>query len=179
MTNESSQPKAKSFVHRIPRPKGRPPKFDTPEELWDKFVEYCDDVENNPWQQKVGSNSIAGAGGKSSNSMRQEVRVLPRAYTLYGFMAFCGITQKWADFRRGNTKRSKGFEATIALIENVVCSQQLDGALIHHFDSSIVARLNGLADKHIQEVTGKDGEDFKFPKLSMDDIKELQKINGL
>ena len=53
----------------------------------------------------------------------------------------------------------------------------IDGTAV--FDSSIVARLNGLADKHIQEVTGKDGEDFKFPKLSLDDIKELQKINGL
>ena len=67
----------------------------------------------------------------------------------------------------------------ITQIENVVMAQQIDGAMLHQFDSSIVARLNGLADKRIQEVTGKDGEDFKFPKLSLDDIKELQKINGL
>lgn len=133
---------------------------------------------NDPWQQKTGSNSIAGGSGKSTNSMRQEVRVFRRAYTLVGFCAFCGIVQKWADFKRGNLKRP-GFEQVITQIENVVMAQQIDGAMLHQFDSSIVARLNGLADKHIQEVTGKDGEDFKFPKLSLDDIKELQKINGL
>lgn len=180
MKQQSSQAEApKSFVHRIPNPVGRPYKIKSAKELWDKFIAYCDDVESNPWQQKTGSNSIAGGGnGKQSNSMRQEVRVLPRAYTLYGFCAFCGIVQKWADFKRGNIKRPE-FEQVINQIENVVCSQQLDGALLHQFDGSIVARLNGLADKHIQEVTGKDGEDFKFPKLSLDDIKELKKINGL
>ena len=94
------------------------------------------------------------------------------------WLACGGIVQKWADFKRGNLKRP-GFEQVITQIENVVMAQQIDGAMLHQFDSSIVARLNGLADKHIQEVTGKDGEDFKFPKLSLDDIKELQKINGL
>lgn len=177
MTQETSQQKTKSFVHRIPNPVGRPFKIKSALELWEKFVAYCDDVENNPWQVKTGSNSIAGDNGRQSNSMRQEVRVIQRAYTLYGFCAFCGIVQKWADFKRGNMKR-KGFEPVIMQIENVVASQQLDGALIHQFDSSIVARLNGLADKHIQEVTGKDGEEFKFPKLSIDDINELKDING-
>lgn len=178
MTDESSQPKVKSFVHRIPNPVGRPYKIKSSQELWDKFVAYCDDVENDPWQQKTGSNSIAGGSGKSTNSMKQEVRVFRRAYTLVGFCAFCGIVQKWADFKRGNLKRP-GFEQVTTQIENVVMAQQIDGAMLHQFDSSIVARLNGLADKHIQEVTGKDGEDFKFPKLSLDDIKELKKINGL
>ena len=98
MTDESSQPKVKSFVHRIPNPVGRPYKIKSSQELWDKFVAYCDDVENDPWQQKTGSNSIAGGSGKSTNSMRQEVRVFSRAYTLVGLCAFCGIVQKWADF---------------------------------------------------------------------------------
>lgn len=178
MTQEASQQKAKSFVHRIPNPVGRPFKIKSADELWNKFVAYCDDVENNPWQVKTGSNSIAGENGKQSNSMRQEVRVMQRAYTLYGFCAFCGIVQKWADFKRGNLKR-KGFVDVITQIENVVAAQQLDGALIHQFDSNIVARLNGLADKHIQEVTGKDGENFTFPKLSLKDLDELKKINGL
>ena len=63
MTDESSQPKVKSFVHRIPNPVGRPYKIKSSKELWDKFVAYCDDVENDPWQQKTGSNSIAGGSG--------------------------------------------------------------------------------------------------------------------
>lgn len=53
MTDESSQPKVKSFVHRIPNPVGRPYKIKSSQELWDKFVAYCDDVENDPWQQRL------------------------------------------------------------------------------------------------------------------------------
>ena len=93
MTDESSQPKVKSFVHRIPNPVGRPYKIKSSQELWEKFVAYCDDVENDPWQQKTGSNSIAGGSGKSTNSMRQEVRVFRRAYTLV------------ASFRNGRISR--------------------------------------------------------------------------
>lgn len=177
--SESSQQKSKSFVHRLPNPAGRPYKIKDAQELWDKFVEYCDDIESNPWQQKTGSNSIAGqGGGGQSNSMRQEVRVLPRAYTLQGFCAFCGIVQRWADFKKHNKNR-RGFEPVIIQIENVVMAQQLDGALLHQFNASIVARINGLADKVVQEVTGKDGSDFKFPKLSLSDIEELKNINGV
>lgn len=171
-------PQKQSFVHRIPHPLGRPWKVKSANELWEKFVEYCDDIEQNPWQLKTGSNSIAGANGASSNSMRQEVRVLQRAYTLHGFCAFSGIAAKWADFKQRNINR-RGFQDVIFQIENVICAQQLDGALIHQFDSSIVARLNGFADKQITEVTGKDGAEFKFPKLSQDDIDELKKINGV
>lgn len=87
MTDESSQPKVKSFVHRIPNPVGRPYKIKSSQELWDKFVAYCDDVENDPWQQKTGSNSIAGGSGKSTNSMRQEVRVFSKS--LYPCRILC------------------------------------------------------------------------------------------
>ena len=99
MTDESSQPKVKSFVHRIPNPVGRPYKIKSSQELWDKFVAYCDDVENDPWQQKTGSNSIAGGSGKSTNSMRQEVRVFRRAYTLSDFVLSV------ASFRNGRISR--------------------------------------------------------------------------
>lgn len=166
-----------SFVHKIPSPVGRPYKVKSAAELWDKFVEYCDEIENNPWQLKTGSNSIAGTGGNSSNSMRQEVRVLQRAYTLYGFCAFCGIASKWADYKQRNIDRPK-FREVILQIENVVCAQQLDGAIIHQFDSGIVARLNNIADVQKMELTGKDGKEFNFPKLSLDDIEELKSING-
>lgn len=164
---------AESFVHRIPNPVGRPYKIKSANELWDKFVAYCDDIESNPWQLKTGSNSIVGAKDAPNNSMRQEVRVLQRAYTLHGFCAFCGITQRWADFKKHNIERPK-FEAVIMQIENVVAAQQLDGAIIHQFDGNIVARLNGFADK--QEIVG---EVFKFPKLNLDDINELKTINGV
>lgn len=165
----------------VMRKPGRPHIIKDADELWDLFVQYCNYVDANPWQSKSASNSISDNGrsddGKN-NAMRQDVRVLQRAYTLYGFSAFAGIHCRWNDWRRNNIER-EGFEDVIYAIENVVCSQQLDGALLHQFDSNLVARLNGFADKQINEVVGKDGEKFEFPKLSAEDIEILKQANGL
>ena len=167
------------IVHLMPSPVGRPPRFKKPDELWDKFVEYCDWVDNNPWQLKSGSSAIDDRGKEEkSNFLRQEVRPVQRAYTLYGFCAFAGIHYKWADFRK-NYADKLGFKQVIDQIENVVCAQQVDGAMINQFNSGLVARLNGIADKTIQEIVGKDGEDFKWPKLTMEDIEALKAINEL
>lgn len=169
----------KGLVHLMPSPVGRPPRFKNANELWDRFVEYCDWVDSNPWQLKTASNALDSRGEKEKgNYLRQNVEVKQRAYTLYGFCAFAGIHYKWGVFRK-NYIEKQGFAQVIDQIENVVCAQQLDGAMIHQFDSSLVARLNGLADKQLMELTGKDGQDFKWPKLSDNDIEYLKKVNGL
>lgn len=168
-----------SFIDYVPNPVGRPPRFKNAGELWEKFVEYCHSVDNNPWQLKSGSSAIDDRGEEAkSNYLRQEVKPVQRAYTLYGFCAFAGIHYKWADFYK-NYKDKQGFKQVLDQIENVVCAQQVDGAMINQFNGSLVARLNGLADKTIQEIVGKDGEDFKWPKLTMDDIEALKAINEL
>lgn len=167
------------LVHMMPNPVGRPPRFKNSGELWQKFVEYCDWVDDNPWQLKSGSSSIDDRGREEkSNFLRQEVKPVQRAYTLYGFCAFAGIHYKWADFYK-NYRDKQGFKQVLDQIENVVCAQQVDGAMIHQFDSSLVARLNGFADKQQMELTGRDGEEFKWPKLSLEDIDVLKKINDL
>lgn len=162
----------------VMRGPGRPHRFAKPTQLWEEFVKYCNWVDENPWQSKSATNSINENSSSKNNALRQDVRVLNRAYTLYGFCAFAGICSKWADFKRNNITR-RGFSDVIMAIENVVCAQQLDGALIHQFDGQIVARLNGIADTQVNQIVGKDGEEFKFPKLTSEDIDELKKINGL
>lgn len=177
MGNDLQRPSG--IVHNMPSPVGRHPRFKNPGELWDKFVEYCDWVDGNPWQIKSGSSAIDDRGKEEkSNFLRQEVRPMQRAYTLYGFCAYAGIHYKWADFRKNYVKKL-GFEQVILQIENVVCAQQLDGAMINQFNGSLVARLNGLADKTIQEIVGRDGEEFKWPKLTIDDIEVLKQLNDI
>lgn len=169
------QTKRGNLISVMKPPTGRPHKIKSSEELWELFVSYCKYIDDNPWQDKSASNSIDDKGTSKGNSMRQEVRIKQRAYTLYGFCAFAGIHSKWGDFKRTNIHR-KGFEECMMAIENVVCAQQVDGALIHQFDGSIVARLNGLADMQINEVKA---EVFKLPKLSEEDLEELKRINGI
>lgn len=168
-----------SIIKVAKRPVGRPHKIGKPEDLWNLFVSYCEYVDSNPWQSKTASNSLNDkSSGSKDNFIRQEVKVLSRAYTLYGFCAYAGIFSKWGDFKRTNINR-KGFADVINAIENIVCAQQVDGALINQFDGSLVARLNGFADKQVNEIVGKDGEKFEFPKLTVTDLEELKRINGL
>ena len=111
------------FIHRIPNPGGRPPLYETSEQLWNKFVEYCDYVDENPWQIKTASNALSSRGEEQKdNSLRQEVRPMQRAYTLYGFCAFAGISHKWADFKRNDSVK-EGFQPVLDQIENVVCAR--------------------------------------------------------
>ena len=177
-SGEEALKRPSGIVHAMPSPCGRPLKFSKAEKLWEKFVEYCDYVDGNPWQVKSASNSIDSRSGTNVNALRQEVRPVQRAYTLYGFCAFAGIHYKWADFRKNYYPKSDDFKRVIDTIENVICAQQVDGAMINQFNSGLVARLNGIADKQITELTGKDGEEFKFPSLSAADIDELKRLNG-
>ncbi len=157
---------------------GRPRSFKSPQDLWNKALEYFKWVDDNPWQRKNASNAVNTAGLNTSNHLNQNVQLFPRAYTLYGLCAFAGIC-KWADFKRNYIDR-KGFLEVIDAIENIVTAQQVDGAMIHQFDSNLVARLNGIADTTKTEVTGKDGAPIiALPKLSAEDIEELKKLNGL
>lgn len=160
-----------SLVKAMRKPCGKPPIYKKPEKLWEDFVRYTDFVDGNPWQTRNASNSIHGG---NINGMRQDVRVIQRAYTLYGFCAFAGL-YKWADFKKAYSVKP-GFLEVINAIESVVTAQQVDGALIHQFDGSLVARLNGIADTQINEIKG---DVFKFPKLSNEDLEELKKLNGL
>ncbi len=157
---------------------GRPRKFKSPQELWNKALEYFRWVDDNPWQRKNASNAVNTAGLNTSNHLNQNVQLFPRAYTLYGLCAYIGMT-KWADFKKSYIDR-KGFSEVIYAIENIVTAQQVDGAMIHQFDSNLVARLNGIADTTKTEVTGKDGAPIiALPKLTAVDIEELKKLNGL
>lgn len=167
-----------NLVEVMRSPIGRPHKIATPEELWNKFIDYCKYVDENPWQIKSASNSLNDGGKDKKNSLRQDVAVRQRAYTLYGFCAFAGIFSKWGDFKRTNIDR-EGFSDVMFAIENAICAQQVDGAMINQFDGSLVARLNGIADKQINEITGKDGERFEFPKLTAEDIEQIKNINGI
>lgn len=161
-------------VGKVRNPCGRPRLFQEPADLWNDFMEYCKWIDDNPWQEKTGSNNLCERDGSKSNQMRQTVQVSQRAYTLYGFCVFAGIHYQWADFKR-NYIDKEGFSEVIRAIENTVIAQQLDGAMLNKFNANLVARLNGIADmKNVSaevEVTA-------LPKLTEEDLKKIAKING-
>lgn len=160
--------------------RGRPVLFKKAEELHQKALDYFAWVDAHPWQDKAASNGMSeatnskGESRGKTNSINQHVRAIRRPYTLYGFCAFAGISSKWADFKR-NYLEKKDFLEVINWIEYVVTSEQVDGAMIHRYDSNLVARLNNIADTVKNEITGKDGEEFKWPGLTLADLEVVRK----
>lgn len=175
------------FYNMIPNPcGGRPRKFDTPQQLWNRALEYFKWEDSHPWELKAATNSMtqsdggmstAAERGRRNNSVSQNVRVIQVPYTVYHLQAFLGIS-KWADFKRNYAER-EGFLEVINAIDSIITGQQVKGAMIHQFDSNLVARLNGIAEVTKTEITGKDGESLfhGLPKLSKEDLEQIAAIN--
>lgn len=108
---------------------GRDKLFNTPDLLWSAACDYFEWCANNPIGEKM------------------------RPFSLTGLMLHLdtGVTF-WNDFKRANHKE---FSDTITRIEQVIETQQFEGATVGIFNANIIARKLGLADR--QEVTGKDG----------------------
>lgn len=156
-----------------PKLGGRPRKFNSPQELLDGALAYFKYIDEHPWQIKSANQALHENGDGKSTGVSQNTQVKQRAYTLFGLLAYLGCSSKWGDLKR-SYKDKEGFLAVFMWIENVVTTQQLDGAMLRQFDGNIVARLNGLADIQVNQVT----MDDNIPKLTEEDFEKLRKING-
>lgn len=144
---------AEPLYKRIKAHIGRPPKFETAGDLFDKLVEYCEYCDANPMtvdvRSKMKRNSSRGDTSELGNM------TIKRPYTLDGFCLFAGIFSTWAQFK-SNAKRREDwadFETVINACEQVIRDQQITGAMIGVYSERLTARLNGIADK--QELDAK------------------------
>lgn len=126
------------------------PRYATANELWDDALRYFEWCDNNPVDGSVIVTRYKKEkrGGHKELKMQDMQNNVDRPYTIYGLCAFTGISE-WRNFKFYNIDR-EGFREVIATIENVIASQQIDGALTGLFRENLASRLNGLADK----VTG-------------------------
>ena len=96
----------------VKRTAGRPPVFETPDELWQCFIEYVKLVEqhdiNLPTYVVKGSKREEGKGGK-----------VARPLTFQGFMAFTGMLQDWNEFAKYTSTRSIAFSVVITRIRGL------------------------------------------------------------
>jgi hypothetical protein len=134
---------------------GRPPKFKTPLELAeiaDKYFAWC---EANPIETSRRRLVGAKQTGKGSEAKSDEtVFTAKRPYTLDGFCLFANISD-WNAMKKKRTYKTQEFVGVIYAIEATIRDQQVSGAAVGIFNSNLVARLNGIADK--KDITS-DGE---------------------
>lgn len=132
-----------SIVSRV----GRPPLYPDPEDLArvaDEYFQWCDDNPIETATRKLVGAKQTGKGGEAkSDETKFTTR---RAYTLDGFCLFARISD-WSSFKSAEAHSDAEYLAVIHAIEQTIRDQQVSGALAGVFNSNIVARLNGIADK--------------------------------
>lgn len=118
--------------------------IETPEKLWQLFEAYKKEVKDNP-RIKV---EYVGRDGETRHTP------IERPLTLDGFYAFGyekGVTlHHYFDNPEGAYDEYRGI---ITRVRSFVKSEQIDGAMVGHYNSNLTARLNGLTDKQEHTIT--------------------------
>ena len=124
---------------------GRPPKFDTPEQLWNACVEYFDWVTKHPFAEQ---NAAAFQGDITKYHLTK-----PRPMTIGCLCLFLDMTyETWMGYR---ANKGDGFLRVCQAAEQTIREQKFMGAAAGFFNHAIIARDLGLVDK--KDLTS-DGE---------------------
>ena len=148
--------------HELSKRLGGPiPKYQTEDEIWAKFVEYMQWVEENPLTQ---------VDYKGKDAERVVMKYM-RPYTKVGFAIFAGFCE-WKSVAE-MALRDPSLAQIITRIESIIFAQKFDGAASNLFNSNIIARDLGLVDKKEQEVNVK-----SMPDWMKDDEPESKVSKG-
>lgn len=114
---------------------GAPPAFSSPEEMWERAVEYFKWCEENTLNElKIFNNQGEIVSGDVPHM---------RAMTQAGLCAFLNIgVSTWHDY-----KKKDNFSEVISKIESIMYEQKFSGAAAGMLNSNIIARDLGLTDK--------------------------------
>lgn len=144
---------------------GPNPIFDSPEDLLDACCEYFQWAQDNPlWEEKA----FAYEGVVSFESVAKA-----RVFTLVALCAYIGITMPtWGNWRRDKPE----YKDVIAWAESIIYSNKFEGASAGLYNSNIIARDLGLADRN--ELSGPNGGPIQTEVTSARDIL-ASKLSGL
>lgn len=121
---------------------GRPPVFDTPDDLWKAAVSFMEWCEANPLQEE----QLFAYQGIVTREVRHKVR----AMTLEGLWLHAGMGRNtWYQY-----KERDGFREVCTRIEDAFRAQKFTAAAAELLNPSIIARDLGLADKQQTEHSG-------------------------
>lgn len=124
---------------------GRPPKFSTPELLWESCKEYFKWVADHPFQEQ---NAAAFKGDITKYNLTKQRPMTIGCLCL--FLDFDYVT--WLDYR---ANKGDGFSRVCQAAEQTIREQKFMGAAAGFFNHAIIARDLGLVDK--KDLTS-DGE---------------------
>ena len=114
---------------------GAPPAFSSPDEMWERSVEYFKWCEENT----INELKIFNNQGKIISGDVPHMRAMTQA----GLCSFLNIgTSTWHDY-----KKKDNFSAVISQVEMIMYEQKFSGAAAGLLSSNIIARDLGLSDR--------------------------------
>lgn len=133
---------------------GRPRMFSSPDELWDKAIEYFEWCDNNP---------LKSYEWNGKDPVKCELEKM-RAYTWSGLEYYLGINSL-----REYKTTYEDFSHVVSRIEKVLYTQKFEGAAAGLLNPNIIARDLGLAEK--REVEG----NLQMPEIIINGSKFADK----
>jgi hypothetical protein len=117
--------------------------IETPEKMWELFLAYKKEVKGNP-RIKV---EYVGKDGDTKHTP------IERPLTIEGFKTFCAyqvgdINRYWNNVDESCNE----YVTIITRVREEIRAEQIDGAMVNHYNSNLTARLNGLTDKQDIEL---------------------------
>lgn len=117
---------------------GRPRNLDSPEQLYELFTKYKEDVKANPRIKSV-------FGGKE---FEERAEPLERPLTMEGFEIYCWeIVGEVEDYFYNRDKRYQEFSAVCSHIRKEIRRDQIEGGMVGQYNPSITQRLNNLKEQ--------------------------------
>ena len=126
---------------------GRDKLFASPALLWQAVCKYFEWCENNPWHKHelLKSGNVAGT----------VVGVpAPRPYTYTGLCVFLGCSRSyfWSARKRAIKADDNELLVVLDLIDNIIHTQQFEGATIGLFNTAIISKGLNLEDNTTSSV---------------------------
>ena len=133
---------------------GRPRNLDSPEQLFELFIRYKEDVKANPRIKSV-------FGGKE---FEERAEPLERPLTMEGFELFCwDEVGQVEQYFKNIDKRYEEFIPICSRIRKEIRRDQIEGGMVGQYNPSITQRLNNLKEQteseskiSIEGITGMD-----------------------
>ena len=132
---------------------GRPRNLDSPEQLYELFIRYKQDVKANPRIKSV-------FGGKE---FEERAEPLERPLTMEGFEIFCWDRYNFTveHYFRNTNKSYEDFCAVCSRIRKEIRKDQIEGGMVGQYNPSITQRLNSLTEKTDVTTNGKEINEIK------------------
>lgn len=147
---------------------GRDKLFESPEKLIEAAQEYFEWCDKNPLYKQEAVKS----GSECGRIIDVPIR---RPYSLSGLCSYLQCSQSY--FSQLKKRSDKLFRDTIENIENIIETQQFEGAVVGIFNTSIISRKLGLKEQ--TDITS-NGESaiFKIEVIDSETKQQLEKLKN-